>query len=583
MSERIVEHDERGLAQIRAIVSPVYLPSEGVCAMANDRPDKHKTGPARNEAARSEEPLTAEIVVVEEASMIQSNESTSDLASVLRYEGLFAFDRLLLRYRPSLHAEHVLAFTADGLTATNTADLPPETLRDVPNLTLRALTNEHERVSSDAGPDSIASAASVVSMVERNSAARVLRVLYRIANDAPYFRQPLIEVDMNKLLDDLGYERGKDGYHDSKTRAHVRDVLHALACVELRTEIYDRATDMRDISVAPLIVLRGGRHRHEETRDISLAELLEKGLPVSLRIQLGWYNGVRRPDGQMGNDYALLPRELAFYQGLPSADQLGTADRLAEFLWLRYSRQQGRVRDIIVTLAEALAKSGVRTKNTTRAREIIAQALQHLISRGLVERHTTLPRARGGSFVVTLLIPSANVDAPATPMEIDNQDAAGDQRPPHASSSPIQESTWNAGNTDMPQPGANTDASPDMQLVRDTVVNETPQRFVRDVIVIGGVQRVARHDWQMIYDIAQQRLSPAQMSHLHSLRPAWLVDPAFEDRSMECPTLYLAVMPGLEMRLRGELPSLEAIADGIWHGELKLKLGLRLPTVRSKP
>ncbi len=103
---------------------------------------------------------------------------------------------------------------------------------------------------------------------------------------------------MNELLDDLGYERAKDGYHDPNNRARVRDVLLALARVELRGQIYDPATQIRDLYVAPLIALRGGRYRHEETRDISVADLMEKGLPLSLRIELGWYAGVRLPDGQ---------------------------------------------------------------------------------------------------------------------------------------------------------------------------------------------------------------------------------------------------------------------------------------------
>jgi hypothetical protein len=336
-----------------------------------------------------------------------------DLAPLARHPGWFAVDRLLFRYRSKLHTELIWEVTPDGLVATGSADLAQEALGDVPELTLVALTHELEPVPPDAEPTLIDSAAAVAKQIEGNIAERMLRVLYRIANDPPYYRQPLIEVDINQLLDELGYERARDGYHEPHNRARVRDVLLALARVELRGQMYDPVAQIRDLYVAPLIALRGGRYRFEETRDISVEDLMEKGLPLSLRIELGWYAGIRRPDGQLGNNFALLPRDLAFYQGLPPADQIGMADRLAEFLWLRYSYQRGASRDIVVTLGEALSHSGIFYKNTTRARERLAVALAHLSERGQIERHTPLPRGRNSSFVVTLRLPPPHGDPTA--------------------------------------------------------------------------------------------------------------------------------------------------------------------------
>ena len=190
-----------------------------------------------------------------------AREPPSDLRAVVRHEGLFAVDRIFFRYRSNLHTEHVWKLTSEGLVATQVTGAALEMLRDVPDLTLVALTHKLEPVSAEDEPPLIESAAAVASQIEGNVAARVLRVLYRIANDPPYYRQPLIEVEMNELLDDLGYERAKDGYHDPNNRARVRDVLLALARVELRGQIYDPATQIRDLYVAPLIALRGGRYR----------------------------------------------------------------------------------------------------------------------------------------------------------------------------------------------------------------------------------------------------------------------------------------------------------------------------------
>ena len=46
--------------------------------------------------------------------------------------------------------------------------------------------------------------------------ARVVQLLYEIANDPPYFRHPVISFDTNMMLDRLGLRRDSRGIHRSK-------------------------------------------------------------------------------------------------------------------------------------------------------------------------------------------------------------------------------------------------------------------------------------------------------------------------------------------------------------------------------
>ena len=63
--------------------------------------------------------------------------------------------------------------------------------------------------------------------------ARVVHLLYEIANDAPYWRNPLITVDTNELLDRLGAKRDPRGIHRSKNRELLRNVLNVAHGLEI--------------------------------------------------------------------------------------------------------------------------------------------------------------------------------------------------------------------------------------------------------------------------------------------------------------------------------------------------------------
>ncbi len=234
---------------------------------------------------------------------------------------------------------------------------------------------------------------------------------------------------------------------------------------------------------------------------------------------------------------------------------------MIEFLWLRYSRQRGASRDIVATLAEALAKSRIHNKNTTRARDSLTHALRHLMERGLVERHTELPRARSGSFVATLCLPPAygRTDADLSLGE---------------------DATGNPGM--LVQKGMRTDAGQgDRDEVSGVQGDKEPDRahasiVYQRVVVFQGTLRSAEHVWRLIYDRAQQQLSPAIKSHLSSVYPEWRVE-RLSGGAEGLYTLCLGITPALFHRLHGELPALQAFADAMWPGVIALEFTPRRP------
>src|SRR5262249_4416054 len=141
----------------------------------------------------------------------------------------------------------------------------------------------------------------------------------------------------NQLLDDLGYERSNDGRHQTLNRERVRDALRGLERVELRALRFNDQVEptRRDLFRAPLLYVGHASYNAAESADQPGSTLLERGLPTHLTIELGWYSGVRLPDGRLGNNYALLPTGATYFH--EHAHYAATDDALLEFLFLKRS------------------------------------------------------------------------------------------------------------------------------------------------------------------------------------------------------------------------------------------------------
>ena len=326
--------------------------------------------------------------------------------------GFFAAERIVFIHRPDIHTSHVWHITEEGMIMADSQIVESTPLQ--PSMALIALKSDLSPATREDEQQIITSAIEVAKHIEGPVAGRIVTILYRMANDPPNWRTARFSVDVNQLMDELGYSRTKDQHHDAQNRAKVRDVLLALSRVEIRGERFDPyARDKRQMYTAPLVGILGGSYSREETRNISLAELLEHGLPRVLDVELRWYEGVRKRTGEMGNNYVLLPRELSYYQHRGKADFGATEDRIAEFLWLRYSLQRSQSQTIVLTLDVALTRAGIFNSNITRARQTLAKALDALQRREQIMEYSPLPTKRYEQITIRLQLPNTAPPAQA--------------------------------------------------------------------------------------------------------------------------------------------------------------------------
>ena len=234
--------------------------------------------------------------------------------------------------------------------------------------------------------------------------ARVVHLLYEIANDAPYWRHPLITVDTNELLDRLGAKRDPRGIHRSKNRELLRNVLNVAHGLEIVGE-YTTWEDGRPVRKAmrkTVLALIGATFDAEESQSLTTEELFQRGLPKSMQIRLNFYEGVRRPDGRLGNQYVLMPR-LGDPKTLPKANYAATHELLRAYLLVRYRQTGMKTRVLNVTRQTALEKANIHNKNSRMATTTLRKALDRLVAEGTVERFTpVLPTRLHETFEVVL-------------------------------------------------------------------------------------------------------------------------------------------------------------------------------------
>ncbi|MDB5082920.1 MAG: hypothetical protein JWP00_4844 [Chloroflexi bacterium] len=241
-------------------------------------------------------------------------------------------------------------------------------------------------------------------------AARVMHLLFEIANDYPHWRTPNVTFSVNEFLDRLGYARDKRGIHYSKNRRYLMRALVALQTAQIIAErpIYDKGKNYREVIMSPLLTgLRTIYDNDEEAnKHLSTWELFEKGVPgdvIQVRIGPDWYEGVRRSDGSRGNNYTLVPR-LGDPKGLSNPTHTRTEDRMENYLYTRYKELRYARLNINILRSTALDKAGVTTKNVTRATQILQKALDKLQTKGVITGYNPkpLPLRPNESFTVDL-------------------------------------------------------------------------------------------------------------------------------------------------------------------------------------
>ena len=111
--------------------------------------------------------------------------------------------------------------------------------------------------------------------------ARVVHLLYEIANDPPYWRNPLITVETNDLLDRLGLTRDRRGVHYSRNRETLRNVLNAAHGLEIVGEYttWEGGVKVRKAMRKTVLSLIGATFDDGESSGLSTEELFQRGLP----------------------------------------------------------------------------------------------------------------------------------------------------------------------------------------------------------------------------------------------------------------------------------------------------------------
>ncbi|MBA3826220.1 MAG: hypothetical protein H0X24_20260 [Ktedonobacterales bacterium] len=238
-------------------------------------------------------------------------------------------------------------------------------------------------------------------------AARVMHGLYQAANDC--WRTPIFRLDLNAFLTLMGLKPDKLGYHRGEARAELRDTLQALQAVNLmwEGEIFEGGERIFRQIQRPLINILATDYRERENPG------KERRRPSHVIIALGWYQGVRRPDGRPGTDYIRIQR---LRPGLGNAAHHRTDDalgrrllmiaryRLTELERRKVTLDAGDTIGVTLTRKVALERAGITTTNVTWQRKTLEKALQKLMLTGIVVAFDPIPAKPAQSFAIQVAV-----------------------------------------------------------------------------------------------------------------------------------------------------------------------------------
>jgi hypothetical protein len=233
--------------------------------------------------------------------------------------------------------------------------------------------------------------------------ARVCTLLYTIANDAPFWRNPQITFETNDLLDQLGLKRTAQGYHHAANRRRLRDTLEAAHNLEIVGEytVVENGKTVRKAFRRTVLSIIGASFDADENAGLTTTELFRRGLPKTVTLRLNFYEGVRRQDGKLGNQYVLVPR-LGEGPKLHKANHATTQELLKTYLLFRYRQTRMKSRTLTVTRQTALEKANITDKKERRATATLRKALDRLVAEGILESYSALPRYLHQTFEVIL-------------------------------------------------------------------------------------------------------------------------------------------------------------------------------------
>src|SRR5579871_6144943 len=213
--------------------------------------------------------------------------------------------------------------------------------------------------------------------------ARVMHLLFEVANDPPFYRRPDITVSINDLLDRLGYTRDSRGIHYSANRKRLTSTLQALYLTHV--ELYQRRGRTTNGFSAPLLSFLGFSSTSIDARNMPIREVFARGLPDVVRLTINsiWYKGVRDGDNRPGAHYQLLPRATVEAVGRRRAGARTRAARSGRSvdnlrIYVQRCQASTQTRQAAIALSSLLQEAGITNRNASQAAITLRRALDRL-------------------------------------------------------------------------------------------------------------------------------------------------------------------------------------------------------------
>jgi len=237
-------------------------------------------------------------------------------------------------------------------------------------------------------------------------AEQVMLQLFAKANEN--YRNPALRVELNELLDRVGFKRDRRGAHYTDSRRAISRTIIGLHFTHVGIQQTQGAGKRRRSTgfVAPLLAAVG----YGETADVegfSLQQVFEQALPEKVEILLNpaWYAGVRLPDGRPGEDFALIPLPTIEAPGRRRGRHAGGRVPVAVLLrqYIGRCREAGHVTGVTVTRAALIGAGDVRDRDSWQAGRTLGRALDALCHEGVLRGYEPVPLPTREDDRVTLV------------------------------------------------------------------------------------------------------------------------------------------------------------------------------------
>lgn len=218
-------------------------------------------------------------------------------------------------------------------------------------------------------------------------AARVMHVLYAIANEPPNWRRPRFTVSLAELADRMGYTRDERGVHRDYSRKELSRILLALHYTHVGVQ---RTADGESRGVMAPLLSRLEYSTRENASGLSPQRVFELGLPDNVTVEIGWFSSLRDAEGHPVHAYVrVLPPARGTARGRSNRTGVSTIDNLRQQI-LQYRKT---VRGTSIELARAvlLEQAGITNRNVTNASKSLRRALDALAAEGTLSTYGPVP------------------------------------------------------------------------------------------------------------------------------------------------------------------------------------------------